>query len=229
MIKYLTLDWKHISDEAVDKAYIDLLNSDASFTVIKVNKKNHILTKEGSFFETDNLEGFIKEANNDIYFKTVECDNGDYSKEDLALYFRYLNKHKERMTRKYGDKYLLGSVAVRTKGDKIITTIRGKENFNEFTIISTVDYANNTVYICGKKATLNAPLLFNLFKNNDVKAIVHINHQYDDESPFLPYAFPGTVKDSLRDAKESFNISHHGLFWLFDDKGNIIRSSKNGN
>ena len=229
MVEYLTLTWQSLNDEAIDRAYINLLNSEASFAAVKVIDKTHILTKEGSFFEINNLKDFINEADKDVYFKTVKSDDGDYAKEDLDLYFKYLDKYKDRMTRKYGDKYLFGSVAVKTKNDKIITTIRGKENFNEFTIIKAVDYENNIVYTCGKKATLNAPLLYKLFKNSNVKVIVHINHQYDDNLPFLPYAFPGTVKDSFRDINGSFNISHHGLFMLFDNKGKIIRSNKNGN
>ena len=80
------------------------------------------------------------------------------------------------------------------------------------------------LYVSGKKATLNAPLLHNLFKNEDIKIVVHINHKYDDRLPYLPYAFPGTIRDSLRDISESFNISHHGLFMLFDNEENMIRS-----
>ena len=72
----------------------------------------------------------------------------------------------------YGDKYIFGSVAVKTdKG--FITTIRGKENLNGYTIVSNVNHINHTLNVINLKATLNAPLLDYLFKNEKVKVIVH--------------------------------------------------------
>ena len=121
----------------------------------------------------------------------------------------------------YGDKYIFGSVAVKTyKG--FITTIRGKENLNGYTIVSNVNHINHTLNVINLKATLNAPLLDYLFKNEKVKVIVHMNHEYDDQLPYYDYAFPGTVKDSIRNNKTSFNIKHHGLIYLFDKNGNLI-------
>ena len=134
----------------------------------------------------------------------------------------YIQKYKDIMQKNiYGDKYIFGSVAVKTdKG--FITTIRGKENLNGYTIVSNVNHINHTLNAINLKATLNAPLLDYLFKNEKVKVIVHINHEYDDQLPYYDYAFPGTVKDSIRDNKTSFNIKHHGVIYLFDKNGNLI-------
>ncbi|MDR1300698.1 MAG: hypothetical protein LBK50_03250 [Candidatus Nomurabacteria bacterium] len=226
MIEHLDLSLNDTEEATIDQAYINLLKSKASFAVMKVNDENYILTKEKSFFKVDDVENFIKEADDDVYFKTVFVKDGKYLKRDLDLYFEYLNKYQDRMMKQYGDKYLFGSIAVKTTDGNFITTIRGKENFDEFTVVTSVDYDKNILFVDSKKATLNAPLLYNLLKNDNTKTIVHINHQFDDGLPFLPYAFPGTTKDSMRDIKESFNISHHGLFLLFDSDGNIIRSNK---
>lgn len=228
MINYLTLPYKNLEEKTIDRAYLELLESKATFAVLKIDDENYILTKERSIFKIDDLEKFIAEAESDVYFKTVQIDNLDYLEEDLALYYIYLERYKERMQRVYGEKYFFGSVAVKTKENRIITTTRGKENFDEFTVVNNVDFGKNIVYVGDKKATLNAPLLYRILNRTNAKIIVHINHEYDDSFPFLPYAFPGTRKDSLRDISESFNISHHGLFILFDKDGNIIRS-ENGN
>ena len=89
---------------------------------------------------------------------------------------------------------------------------------------------NNVVFNKGyivsvndKKASLNAPLLSCLFENENVKYIVHINHEYDNSLVSYKYAFPGTLKDSKRDNSKSFNIENHGVFYLFDEEGEIIR------
>ena len=121
----------------------------------------------------------------------------------------------------YGDKYIFGSIAVKTDSG-FITTIRGKENLNDYTIVYDVDHINHTLNVIDKKATLNAPLLDYLFKNEKVKVIVHINHEFDDKLPYYDYAFPGTVRDSTRNNKTSFNIKHHGVIYLFDKNGNLI-------
>lgn len=227
MIKYINLTCDNLDAETIDRAYSGLLNSKSSFGIMKVNYQNYIITKEKSFFKIDNLEEFINDANNDIYFKTNIGNNKEYLEDDLKLYFKYLNKYKNQMMMKYNDKYIFGSIAVKTINNNIITTIRGKENFDEFTIINSVDFNNYIVNVSDKKATLNAPLLYYLFNKDNVKAIVHINHKFDDSLPFLPYAFPGTLKDSIRDINESFNIDYHGVFMLFDNNETMIRGDYN--
>ena len=227
MINYLTFNKSDVKDNTIEKIYIALLNSKSSFAIIKTKEENYILTKERSIFKINDIDNFIKDANDDIYFKTIYSNNNDYLKEDLNLYYEYLNKYKDKMNKKYGSKYLFGCVAVKTKNNNIITSIRGKENLDEFTIVTGVDYVNHIVYVNNKKATLNAPLLYKILEIDNIKTIVHINQQYNDELPYLPYAFPGTEKDSLRIIKKSFNISYHGLFMLFNNNNKMIGSDDN--
>lgn len=124
------------------------------------------------------------------------------------------------MKKKNNGKYYFGCIAVKTNYG-FITTIRGKQNLDDYTIIESVDHDNHIINAINKKATLNAPLLDYLFKNDNVKAIVHV-HEFDDHLPYCYYAFPGTVKDSIRDNHKSFNIMYHGVIYLFDKKGNIL-------
>lgn len=222
MIQYYEWDVQRLSSQEIDKIYLNLLKNKSTFVIINCSNEKYVLTKEKSLFKINHLTNFLEQANNDIYYKTILTSNKEYLKEDLDLFQYYIKQYKSRMLQIYGERYLFGSVAIRTINNAFITTLRGKENLEEFTIVNSVDDEQHIVNVSNKKATLNAPLLNHLFKNNKVKAIVHINHEYDENLPYFAYAFPGTVRDSLRDNSTSFNIKHHGLFLLLDNKGNII-------
>jgi len=59
----------------IDDIYKDLLKEKYSFMIIKFEESNYILTKEKSFFKVNDLNKFLKEAKNDIYYKTIIKDN----------------------------------------------------------------------------------------------------------------------------------------------------------
>lgn len=223
MISYKKIYVSSIDNKIIDEVYKRLLQNKWNFVILDVNDVLHVLTKEKSLFNINNEQQFINSCEQDIYYKTI-IDNKSISinKNDLNIYIVYMQKYKDIMQKNiYGDKYIFGSVAVKTdKG--FITTIRGKENLNEYTIVTNVNHKNHTLNVINVKATLNAPLLDYLFKNEKVKVIVHINHEYDDKLPYYDYAFPGTVKDSIRDNKTSFNVKYHGIIYLFDKNGNLI-------
>lgn len=223
MISYKKIYVSSIDNKIIDEVYKRLLENKWNFVILDVNDVLHVLTKEKSLFNINNEQQFINSCEQDIYYKTI-IDNKSISinKNDLNIYIVYMQKYKDIMQKNiYGDKYIFGSVAVKTdKG--FITTIRGKENLNEYTIVTNVNHKNHTLNVINVKATLNAPLLDYLFKNEKVKVIVHINHEYDDKLPYYDYAFPGTVKDSIRDNKTSFNVKYHGIIYLFDKNGNLI-------
>ena len=220
MIKYITKKVNNINNKTIESNYLYLLNNKLNFIIINHKNINYLLTKEKSFFEIKDLKEFLNISNEDIYYNTIICDNNNYLKDDLKIYYDYLNKYKNEFEEKYGNKYLFGCVAVKTLDCNMITNIRGKETLDEFTIVSNID--NNLIYACKKKASLNAPLLYRLLKNDKVKAIVHINHKYDDRFIYLDYAFPGTFRDTNRIIDKSFNIANHGLFILFDKEGKEI-------
>lgn len=222
MVNYEKIKVKKINDKIIDLEYKNLLKNKWQFLILELDDSKFVLTKEKSIFEIPDEKTFIKNANSDIYYQTIIEEENEIDKEDFKLYKEYLNKYSHYMTGYlYGDKYIFGSVAVRTNNG-FITTIRGKENLDEYTLVRDVDHNNHIVKVGGKKATLNAPLLNYLFKNEKVKVIVHINHYFDDNLKYFEYAFPGTVRDSVRKNKSSFNIKYHGVVYLFDDKGNML-------
>ena len=223
MIIYKKIYVSNINSEIIDEEYKNLLQNKWCFIIFDVNGVLNILTKEKSLLKINNERQFIKEFKRDIYYKTIINNKESIvNNNDLQIYEEYIQKYKDIMQRNiYGDKYIFGSVAVKTEKG-FITTIRGKENLNDYTHVNSVDHANHTLNVTNKKATLNAPLLDYLFKNKKVKVIVHINHEYDNNLPYYEYAFPGTVRDSVRNNETSFNIKHHGIIYLFDKYGRLI-------
>lgn len=222
MNPYKKIKVSNIEDKTIDILYKELLHKKYQFIILYFNKKNYVLTKERSLIELNNEEKFFHNLNKDIYYKTIiKNSNVNINELDLDIYNSYIDKFKDKLTEKrYNDKYYFGCVAVKTnKG--IITTIRGKQNLVDYTIIESVDHKNHIINAFNKKASLNAPLLDYLFQNKKIKVIVHL-HAFDNNLPYYEYAFPSTVKDSIRDNTTSFNIRHHGLIYLFDKNGNIL-------
>ena len=240
-IKYLKEHIKKIDNKKVDELYKKLLNEKYDFiNIISENNdekenekrnnriKNYILTKEKSFFEVEDIENFIKEAELDIYYKTQIISGSEekmvekiFESEEFEKakkrYIELIDKYKEKMQKKYADKYIFGSVAVRIgTTNSFVTTKREKENLNEHTIVYKVDTDNRIISAYPKKATLNAPLLYHIFENKKVNQIIHINHEYDESLEYYSYAFPGTVRDSIRCNNKSFNISNHGFIKIYD-------------
>lgn len=223
MTNYKKIYVSSIDNKIIDETYKNLLENKWHLVILDVNGVLNVLTKEKSLFNINNEQQFINDFKQDIYYKTIIINkNISINENDLNIYNAYIQKYKDIMGKNiYGDKYVFGSVAVKTdKG--FITTIRGKENLNDYTLVNSVDHTNHTLNVENKKATLNAPLLDYLFKNEKVKVIVHINHEYDNNLPYYDYAFPGTVRDSIRNNKTSFNIKYHGVIYLFDKNGNLI-------
>lgn len=223
MINYRKFTISNIDNFIIDKIYIYLLKNKWDFVILDVNGTLNVLTKEKSIFKIDNEQKFINSFKQNIYYKTIIINkNILVNTADLKIYKKYIQKYKDIMQKNiYGNKYIFGSVAVKTEKG-FITTIRGKENLDDYTIVESVDHINHTLTVINKKATLNAPLLDHLFKNTKVKIIVHLNHKYDDNLPYYEYSFPGTVGDSIRNNKTSFNIKYHGIIYLFDENENLI-------
>ncbi len=223
MINYKVKIVSNIEDEIIDIVYKELLQNKFQFMILKLlDESKYVLTKERSLFRIENEEEFLKEASKDIYYKTVISEEIiKINENDFKLYKYYIDKYKSKMMqKKYNDKYYFGCVAVKTDNG-FITTTRGKENFEEYTIVKNVNHEEHIINVINRKASLNASLLDYLFKNPDVKAIVHL-HDFDDTLPYYEYAFPGTVKDTIRDNKQSFNIRYHGLVYLFDRDGTMV-------
>lgn len=222
MGNYKILNDLNIEDDNIDNLYSELLNKKYQFMILNFNDKKYVLTKERSMIPIDNEKLFLNNFNNDIYYKTIiKKSNINIDKQDLNIYNTYIDKFKDKLTEKrYNDKYYFGCIAIKTDNG-FITTIRGKQNLDGYTIVENVDHKNHIINAINKKATLNAPLLDCLFKNKKVKIIVHI-HDFDNNLPYYDYAFPGTVRDSIRNNMTSFNIRYHGIIYMFDKNGNML-------
>lgn len=126
------------------------------------------------------------------------------------------------------DGVIFGSVAVRAKGtNSFLTTTRGKKDLNSFAFVYDVDHESKIVY-SNVKPTLNAPLLHHILKTRpDVNVIVHY-HMVPISDPstlkgvnILPWAPPGTVRDSIRDISKIKGLSNKGEFFI-DNHGIFI-------
>ena len=210
------------NEENINQLYKELLDKKYPFLLLKWENKKYILTKEKSLIEIKNEKKFLENIRKDIYYKTIiKEENKNEIGKDLNIYKTYLNKYKDKIVKKrYNHKYYFGCIAVKLKKG-FITTIRGKDNLEEYTIVEKVNHKKYRIEVSNKKASLNAPLLDYLFKNKKVKTIVHL-HEFDNSLPYYDYAFPGTVKDTIRNNTTSFNIKHHGVIYLYDEKGNKL-------
>lgn len=209
-------------DDDINHLYSELLDKKGHYQFVNYQDQIYVLTREKSIIPIDNTESFLDSIKDDIYYETnIIMDDAIFDKNDLLLYEQYIEKYKSRiMAKKYNDKYYFGCVAVKTNNG-FITTIRGKQDLNDYVLVRDVDHDNHIVNVLNKKPSLNAPLLDYILKNEKVKVIVHL-HEFDDSLPYYDYGFPGTVKDSVRDNSKSFNIMYHGLVYLFDKDGNIL-------
>ena len=72
------------------------------------------------------------------------------NKNDLNIYKKYIQKYKDVMQKNiYGEKYIFGSVAVKTNNG-FITTIRGKEILDDYTIVYNVNHIHHIVNVANK-------------------------------------------------------------------------------
>lgn len=218
--KHLILFCKD-SIENIEKQYESLLNNKATIHIIFDEDKIYCITKEKSIIDFKyNSTLFIKFINNifkDIYFKTNIINDSKMTLDDFK-FFTYLIKENEEKFKNVG-KYLFGSIAIRTNYG-FLTTIRGKDELSDISEVYNIDFDNKIIY-SNKKASLNAPLLQNIFDNNkNVYYIVH-HHNINNEFITLDYASPGTIRDSIRNVNKSFNIKHHGSFELYDYNFNL--------
>jgi hypothetical protein len=112
---------------------------------------------------------------------------------------------------------------VKNPDGSFLTTGRGKHELDDTVMVYNVNQIDYTVEVHGdKKASLNAPLMDWIFKTNPkIHAIVH-THKIDNTFPTKQYAIPGTVRDSKRDVKGSFNVENHGCFILLDNTLQVI-------
>lgn len=213
-------------EELIRAAYEIVLDSRATAVFANDEKKLsqvYAVTKERGVhpLQRRELASWVWEMINDEYFSTVSIVDGTVSISGVG------ENNLKTLIDKFRDKFvavengmIFGTVAVRDRSlGGFITTGRGKRELESIVIVRTVDTVARAVFtLGGKKASFNAPLLAKIFENPKVDHIVHY-HQQEPNLLTLPYAPPGTVRDTNRPNSTSFNIEGHGCMLLFDKDG----------
>ena len=218
-------------DELISAAYGVLLESKATAVFANDAKDlmhKYAVTKERGVHTMGigEMAHFIMEAVRDTYYHTrnLECD-ASWPNSNATL-----NVLADRYADKFlpiPEGYVFGTIAVRNGDGSFVTTGRGKHEMNDRAVVHSVDHGTYEVLVYGdRKATLNAPLLEWVFRHNKkAHAIVHYHAPNLDLEKTLPYAIPGTLRDSTRyqnDIQSSFNIAGHGCFLLLNEKLQMI-------
>lgn len=182
-------------------------------------QQKFVVTKERGvhpMMQTD-LAAWMWTMLNDRYYSSVfEREVTPAVLEEKRLE-ALVENYRNRFTR-VENGIIFGTVAVRN-GEGFLTTGRGKRELDEISYVSSVDHSRRKLHIGNyKKASLNAPLLAKMFENPKVDYIVHYHEQVKG-LPTYSYAPPGTMRDTERPNKESFNIKEHGCMLLFDKWG----------
>lgn len=212
-------------EELITAAYGVLLESKATAVFANDAKDlyhKYCVTKERGehAMKLEDVAEFIKQCVEDIYYHTVNL-NAKVEYPDSEKIFDWYAHAFGDAFKKNPEGYVFGTIAIRNPDGTILTTGRGKNELDDKVVVQSVNHMNYTVKVYGeKKASLNAPLLHWIFdRNPKVEAIVHYHAQFPYQVPTLPYAIPGTHRDSTRrpeDFQTTFNIKDHGCFILFD-------------
>ncbi len=209
-------------EELISAAYGVLLESRA-MTVFANDAKDlqqkFAVTKERGVHPM-NVEGqaaWIWRSLNDVYYSTVFVDGPASTDEAVDKLRATLARYADHFAANEAG-LVFGTVAVRC-GNGFVTTGRGKRELDSIVHVTHVDHEKKLVKVAGGvKASLNAPLLSQMFYNPAVDVVVHYHEQVPELTTY-EYAPPGTVRDSRRLNGNSFNIREHGCILLFDQDG----------
>ncbi len=227
--------------ELIDAAYGVLLESKA-VTVFANDAKDlmqkYAVTKERGVhpIHNDGVINWIIDRMYEKYYSTVLPDSPDSlpesgeAKADIKIWKARLKKiidENKNSFIKVDEGFVFGSAAMlfQPNGQSFITTARGKNEIDDFAFVNSVDHQKREVYCAkDKKASLNAPLFHYIFTHFSVDYILHFHHQREDLMT-LPYATPGTDKDSTKRAltRPSFNIRGHGCILSFVKDGMLLK------
>jgi hypothetical protein len=146
---------------------------------------------------------FLKDLIDAQYFRTeivnIEKPQDDFLKGLVSVFEKSFDK--------------FGTVAFKSyDGEGIVTTSRGHRSGAVY--VQRVDFENRIIYATDR-ATLNAPLLFQILQNSG-DFVVH-RHSIIDSAPTVPYELPGTLKEVALASQISIahcpatNILNHGF------------------
>lgn len=150
------------------------------------------LTQDGAVWKIDFEEHItlIHKLLSSKFYKTIlnnfNLKLNDIDKKVINTYPTY-NK----------DNRNYGTFAIRKDNNSFITTTRGKNTgITDFSYINNINHDSKIIY-ANKKATLNAPLLDMLFRNNSNINILYHGHKLTGEIIHNEYEFAGTDKELI--------------------------------
>lgn len=151
----------------------------------------------------------------DRHFSTHLCSFEDRPTSDQKdLFDRIVSRYQDHFRKSAlgGPERVFGSVAVRCR--HVLSLFSPREKSFGFSSDEAVmgRIVDTTILADRGKASLNAPLLDQMLRTHPwASAVLHLHTQLPN-TPTLPYAPPGTVRDSLRDPlPHTFNIHGHGF------------------
>ena len=179
----------------------------------------------------DKLYAELQAMVEDIHFRT-ECGNLERHEDESSrvLMDKLLKRYSGSFTKPWaGETRKFGSIAVRRSDGLMIATPRKKPAAEDLTSkhCPCVLVANEvfSVKTSGEKATMNAPLLWDVLQQHrEAAAVVHL-HEFlgGNFVQTFPYAPAGTARDSLRgDLPKKFNIQNHGFVACVGKDGNFL-------
>ena len=209
-------------DELIRAAYEIVLASGADAVFANDTARllqKYAVTKERGIhpMAQRELAEWVWQMVNDVHYRTLLADEQEISEAAQLQIRRLMNQFSPKF-RAVENGILFGTIAVRHKSG-FLTTGRGKRELDTLVNVLKVNHVKRQVIVAGSmKASLNAPLLARIFENPEVDSIVHY-HQQEGDLPTLPYAPPGTIRDTDRRKDTSFNIQGHGCILLFNKYG----------
>lgn len=162
----------------------------------------------------------------DEHYHTYDLGPITAVRPDLERKFdRFVSKYRKRFVKRLPDgHHVFGALAIPC-GSELLVSPREKGalfDSRSAVVVSTVDYVDKKIQTFGGKATLNAPLLARHFvKYPEAAGVLHLHEQLPNV-PTLPYAPPGTLRDTYREIPGPvYNILGHGFIACLDKDGEI--------
>ena len=215
--------------ELISAAYGVLLKAKCHAVVAndmaKGLKRKLIVNKDRSVqvFD-DDFKGFydtlVSLIHDDYYQTRLRSKPERESSPADQIFDGLVSKHQYRFLPVEGGR-VFGALLVRCPKSKgwLVSPREKGEAFtaDDAVLVLETDWLSLSLTVSGKiKASLNAPLLIRYSEEYNLDSVLHFHEQVSG-LPTLPYAPPGTGRDSHRpldklDLSQGFNIEGHGCF-----------------
>lgn len=171
----------------------------------------------------DEMYDELKRMIEDSHFRTIS-GSANHDADASQFMDKLIGRYAGLFLKPWADgKRMFGSFAVRRSDGMMMTTPRFKNEKLSAEGCPTVRIHDRSVISSWSKATMNAPLLWEMLRQHPQAAgVVHL-HEFLGKVPTFRYAPPGTLRDSDRGPLPSkFNIDNHGFVACVNSDGDIL-------